>query len=298
MNSLKRRDFLKTTVAGGVGFGLSGMAVSRLLAADVAPGAPHAEKIGWRLGCEAWTFRLFPLFEAIDKIASLGLHYIATGPGRSVTRDQPNVKFDEHAPAALISEVKKKMADSNVTLVSYWPSGFSKDAGQCRQVFDFAKSLGAEILTGEPAEDAIDTVERLCDEYQMRLAIHNHPNPSHYWNPDTVLKVCQGRSKRLGACADTGHWLRSGFNPVDCLKKLEGRITCFHFKDLNTTGAGAHDVPWGTGVCDVKGMLTEVHRQGLQVPFFVEYEYHWENSLPEIAQGVAYFDKVAAELSR
>jgi len=30
----------------------------------------------------------------------------------------------------------------------------------------------------------------------------------------------------------------------------------------------------------------------------VEYEYHWKTSLPEVAQSVAYFDKVAAELAK
>jgi len=28
-----------------------------------------------------------------------------------------------------------------------------------------------------------------------------------------------------------------------------------------------------------------------------EYEYHWENSLPEIAQSVVYSDKVASEIA-
>jgi len=56
-------------------------------------------------------------------------------------------------------------------------------------------------------------------------------------------------------------------------------------------------VPWGTGVNDVKATLTEIHRQGIKAVFSIEYEYHWTNSLPEIAKCVAYFDKVAAELS-
>ena len=65
------------------------------------------------------------------------------------------------------------------------------------------------------------------------------------------MKVCKDRSKRIGACADTGHWLRSGLNPLECLKKLEGRIISLHFKDLNEKGPSAHDVPWETGVCNV-----------------------------------------------
>ncbi len=55
-------------------------------------------------------------------------------------------------------------------------------------------------------------------------------------------------------------------------------------------------MPWGTGVCDVKGMLTEIHRQKVQGLFYIEYEHNWETSLPEIAQCVEYFDKVAVEL--
>ena len=58
---------------------------------------------------------------------------------------------------------------------------------------------------------------------------------------------------------------------------------------------GAHDVPWGTGEGNVEGVLAEVHRQGLQPVFAIEYEYHWNNSLPEIAQCVKYFDQVAKQ---
>ena len=66
----------------------------------------------------------------------------------------------------------------------------------------------------------------------MYLAIHNHPQPSHYWDVDTVLATCKGRSKWIGACADTGHWCRSGLNPVACCKLLEGRLINFHLKDV------------------------------------------------------------------
>jgi sugar phosphate isomerase/epimerase len=111
-----------------------------------------------------------------------------------------------------------------------------------------------------------------------------------------VVKACKGHGNRIGACADTGHWARSGLKPIECLKKLEGRIISFHFKDLNQLGLDAHDVPWGTGICDVKGMLMEIHRQKLKAVFSIEYEYNWDNSLPEIAQCIAYFDRVAVEL--
>ena len=184
--------------------------------------------------------------------------------------------------------VRKKLADSNVKLLSYGVTSLFKDVDKSRKTFEFAKAMGIETIVAEPEEDAGETLDKLCKEYGMMVAIHNHPKPSHYWNPDTVLKFCQGRSERIGACADTGHWMRSGLNPLECLKKLQGRIIEFHFKDLNEAGPKAHDVPWGTGVSDVKGMLTEIHRQKLAAIFYVEYEYKWGKSLPEIAQSIAY----------
>jgi sugar phosphate isomerase/epimerase len=90
--------------------------------------------------------------------------------------------------------------------------------------------------------------------------------------------------------------MRSGLIPVECLKKLEGRIISFHLKDLNQMGGG-HDVPWGTGKADMKAILTEILRQGVKAVFSIEYEHNWDNSVPEIAQCVEYFDKTAAELA-
>ena len=158
--------------------------------------------------------------------------------------------------------------------------------------------MGIETICSEPPPEAFDLIDKLCQEYDISVAIHNHPKPSRYWDPDKVLEVCEGRSKYIGACADTGHWMRSGVNPLDALRKLEGRIVSFHFKDLNKSGGGAHDVPWGTGEGDVDGMLAEVYRQGFKGVFSAEYEHNWENSVPEIAQGVAYFDQVAAKLAK
>ena len=290
-----RRSFLKTAGALGAGIGLAGMDASMLLAAESAKGAPNAEKLGWRLGCGSWTFHVYPLFEAIDKTAALGLKYFESGPCPKLSKAEPNVAFDEDSPARVRQAVKNKLADSGLKFVSYGMISYTKDL--TRKTFDFAKEMGAEMILSEPHAEQFDTLDKLCEEYDLKLAIHDHPKPTRYWNPDFVLKVCRDRSHRIGACCDTGHWLRSGLNPVECLKKLEGRIISFHFKDLNKPGNDAHDVPWGTGVCDVPAMLAEVHRQGVKAPFFVEYEYHWETSMPEIAQSIEYFDKVSAELA-
>jgi sugar phosphate isomerase/epimerase len=285
---MNRRDFIKTTGVLTAGAGLLSLENSFLRADDLGKGAPHAKKLGWRLGCQAWTFNKFTFYEAIDKTAELGLHFIEGFPGQKLSADKsaglgPNLSAEDRI------EVKKRLADKGVKLVNFGVGPYD------RKAFEFAKDMGIETLVSEPTFDAFDKLDKLCEEYQINVALHDHPKPSPYWSPDIVLEHVKDHNKRIGACCDTGHWMRSDINPVEALKKLEGRIISFHMKDLNEYGKGAHDVVWGTGRGDVKGMLTEVKRQGIKPVFSMEYEHHY--TMPELAECVAYFDKVCADLA-
>lgn len=288
---MTRRTFLGAAgaVAAGAGFLEAGLTAAG--AEPLAEGAPHAEKLGWRLGCQAWSFKDDSFLEAVDKVASLGLKYIEGFPGQKLSKEHPDKKMGDGLSAADRTEVKKYLADKGVKLVSFGVGGYSK------AVFEFAKDMGIEEVVSEPPENAFDEIDERCQEFQIKLAIHNHPKPSHYWNPDTVLKVCEGRSKWIGDCADVGHWMRSDINPLEAIKKLDKRIVEFHFKDLNKYGKDAHDVPWGTGQADVKDLLAEVKRLGLKPFFAIEYEYHFGHSLPEIVECVKYFDKTCKDLA-
>jgi sugar phosphate isomerase/epimerase len=164
-----------------------------------------------------------------------------------------------------------------------------------RNLFDFARDMGIQTITSEPRAEDLDLVESLADEYEINVAFHNHPRPSIYWNPDSMIEALRGRSRRLGICADTGHWIRSGLNPTQCIERLGSRILTLHFKDLNEKSPEAHDVPWGTGVAEVISVLSELAYQGYSGYFMIEYEHNWENSLPEVKQCVDNFERMAAQ---
>jgi len=265
---------------------------------------------GWNLGVQAYTFRMFTFFEAVDNSASMGLDWIEGFPGQQVSEDI-DAGFGHTMDPETRYQVKAKLADAGVRLRAYGVVGLPADTVECRKVFDFAKEMGIETIVSEPSEDALDLIEMLCEEYQIKVAIHNHARPSYYWNPDKVLEVCKGRSKLIGACGDTGHWMRSGLNPIESLKKLQGRLVHMHLKDLNEYGVPReadeggddddedrlHDVPWGTGKADIKAILAELDRQNYQGGFSAEYEYNWENNLPEVRQCMVNFNEMALELN-
>ena len=246
---------------------------------------------GWKLGTQAWSFNRFTLFEAIDKTRALGLDFIQAYPGQTVSGEIA-VGFGPGLNAEQRQAVKDKLAENQVRMIAFGVAGIPADRAEARRLFDFAKEMGIETIASEPPEDRFDMIETLCREYEIKVAVHNHPTPSHYWNPDTVLNVCEGRSRWIGACADVGHWVRSGLDPVDCLKKLEGRIHDVHIKEIDD----GHDVIWGTGQGRIQAILEELHRQGYQGTFAIEYEYNWDNNVPEIRQSIAYFHTVASAL--
>lgn len=268
-------------------------------AQEAAKGCPNAEALGWHIGCQAYSFNRFTFFEAVDKVQSLGLHYIEAYPGQKFSKEKPDAVFDHNMSEELQKEALAYLKAADVKLVNYGVVGLPNDEAECRKVFDFAKKMGIETIVSEPPADAFDLLDKLTEEYQINVAIHNHPKPSEYWDPDKVLAACEGHSKRIGSCADTGHWMRSDINPLEAVKKLEGRIISFHLKDLNKYGTdGEHDVPWGTGKADLKAIMAEVKRQGFKGVFSAEYEYNWDNSVPDLAQCVANIDKMAVELSK
>jgi sugar phosphate isomerase/epimerase len=254
----------------------------------------------WKLGMQAYSFNRFTFYEAVDKTRALGMRYIEVYPGQKLSAEKPAVKTDHNMSSQDKKLMLAKLADAGVTLTNYGVVGLPNNEAECRKVFAFAKEMGIETIVSEPPEDAFDLIDKLCKEYKISVALHNHPKPSHYWDPDTVLRLCKGRSKWIGACADTGHWTRSNIDPLEAIKKLgaQKRIVSLHFKDLNEFGVrNAHDVPWGTGVSKATEILAELARQNFKGSFSIEYEHNWLNSMPEIKKCVEFFRKTAAELS-
>lgn len=258
------------------------------LPAAAQPAIPDAYKVnGFAIGLQAYTFNRFTAFEAIEKTAAAGGKVIEFYPGQKLSKEQPNVTLDHNASDAVLEQVKAKLAQHGVKAVNYGVVGIPNDEAQARKIFEFARKMGMRAVTTESA-DAINLVEKLVQEFDLCVAYHNHPgsfaDPNYkVWNPYYIAGLVAGRDRRIGACADSGHWTRSGIKPIEALRVLKGRIISAHLKDLNEFGKrSAHDVPFGAGVSGIKECLDELKAQGFAGNISIEYEHNWDNSLPEV----------------
>ena len=262
------------------------------LTANAAPIPETCQTGGIAIGCQAWTFKNFTVMEAIDKTAAAGGKVIELYPGQKLSLEQPGLKFDHNATDEMIDKVKARLAKDGIRAVNYGVAGIPENEADARKIFVFAKKLGLYGITTESV-NAINTIEKLVKEFDICVGFHNHPRRAgdesyRMWDPTYVLSVVKDHDARIGSTADVGHWIRSGLNPIECLKVLQGRVISVHLKDLNEKSPTAHDVPFGTGVSNIVRILEELKRQNFVGNASIEYEYNWDNSVTDAAQCIGF----------
>ena len=235
------------------------------------------KKLGWKLSCQFWTFRQYSAFETLDILHAMGIHHAEFYPGQILSPDKPNAHVGPELSDDDIAALKAKLKEVNIIPNNFGVADVNKGETATRQLFDFAKKLGVKTIVAEPDPKNMDLLDKLTAEYKINISIHDHPKPSRYWNPDTLLAAIDGHSNRIGACADIGHFVRSGLSSLESVQKLKGHIISLHMKDVmpdpaQGSYAGYGDVPWGTGKVDLPAVLAELKSQGFKGVMSIEYE--------------------------
>lgn len=262
---------------------------------------PDSIKLGgFAIGPQAYTFKNFTAFEAIEKAEQTGAKCIEFFPGQKLSKEKPDAKVHHTMSDEDLQALQAKLKQHGIKAVNYGVVG-GKDEAEWRQIFEFAKKMGFYGVTTEDVPH-VDIIESLVKEFDIRAGYHEHgkrlkqlPDGSsvidptyQVWDPNFIAKLMEGRDPRIGACADTGHWVTSGLVPVDCLKILKGRIISVHLKDRPVSGVRQPDVVYGTGISDVPGILTELRAQNFQGNMSIEYENKWEDNVGDVKANVEY----------
>lgn len=264
-------------------------------AADV-PAHTGADKLGWKLTLQSWTVK-GSVFMSLDYAQKIGVRYIEIHANQPLSADD-KTGFGPSMTDGQIKAVLDKAESYGVQIIDTGVMNIPAKEPEARKTFEWAKKMGITTIVSEPDPAALPMIDGLAGEYGIQVAIHDHPKPSRYWDPEFTWSVIKDL-KHVGYCADVGHWKRSGLDPVEVLKKHGDRVVSMHFKDLVAGGGqnNYHDVPWGAGESKAAEMLAVMKEKGFKGPIAIEYEWKWD--VTTLRKCVDFFnedaDKLAAE---
>ena len=250
----------------------------------------------WKLGVALWTFHTFNFPESLDKVDSAGLKYIEPN---TFHKTGPELKDSVASvlSTAGIEKLKAMIAKKGLTVESIYIGGDSTLESWKKQ-FEIAKQLGVKFITTEPPINLWDAIDSLAGAYDIKVAIHEHwKGVSRYWNPDTVLMAIKNHPN-FGACADLGHWPKSGINPLEAVKKLSGHIIAIHLKDIAAyNDPTLKDVPVGKGVVDFPAIFAELKKQNFKGNIYIERDAEdLPSNLSSVIETVKYYNEQIAKL--
>lgn len=181
--------------------------------------------------------------------------------------------------------------DAGIAIVSIGVNGFSNTPDAERKLFAFAAKAGCKVMSVDFKIDTVPacyrTAEKLADEYNINLAIHNHGGRHWLGSAAVLANVFANTSPRIGLCLDTAWALHSHEEPVATAEKFKDRLYGVHLKDFTFDRAGKHkDVVVGTGNLDLPALSKVLESADFSGPAIIEYEGDVENPAPAVKKCV------------
>jgi sugar phosphate isomerase/epimerase len=279
---LTRRAFLGASAATAAGL----LARSAGAAADFA---------GFAVGIQSYTFRNFDLEQMLKRTKDLGLK-----SAEFYSKHIPPDSSPEKLRATL------KLCDEyGVKPLGFGVSPFTKDHEANRKLFEFGKAVGLKYLSADPTPDSFDSLDKLCEEYKIAIAIHPH-GPSgkgrhRWWCAEVIMKAVKDHNKLIGTCLDTGHLIRMDqlgekLDPAEEVRIMGARNFAMHLKDHDNRKK--EDVPFGSpeGRLDVPAVLKALKAVKFTGQIAIEYEAHPNDPSPDVKKCVAFMKEKAEKL--
>ena len=265
-----RRQFIGRLVAIPAVAAIAGKAVA-------APGP------AWRLGTQSYSFRNFDTIGAITEAKKIGLTNI----------EFCSVHFPCDANDPGIPALKALFKEHGVKVPCYGVEEFGADEAVNRAKFEFAKALDIKVITANPLAESFDSLDKLTEEYGIKIAIHNHGPGARYDGVQMTLDAIKDHSKLIGACVDTGHAIRSGEKPHEVIAALGDRVHSLHLKDWIT---GGEEKILGEGDINLVEVVKALKAIKFKGSLMVEYENSPDNPGPDMAIGLANLQKAVDDV--
>lgn len=233
------------------------------------------------LGIQSWCFRNFktvPAFIAELKKAGVSATELC---GVQVNFGMPETF------AAAVQEFK----EAGVKVVSTGVNHIGCDEAKARPLFEFCKVAGCKFMSvsfsPDGMWDAFRLAEKLADEYDLKLGIHNHGGYDWLGNSVILDYVFRNTSPRIGLTLDTAWAMDARQNPVEMAEKFAARLYGVHIKDFVFDRARkSSDVIVGTGNLDLPLFLATLKKIAFSGFAVIEYEADVDNPVPALSKCV------------
>jgi len=282
--AINRRRFLQTGMLGSAA--LSGATLPYPVSAALTK--PERDPFdGLKLGLTSYTLRKFSLDQAIAMTKDAGVKYISL---KDVHLPLKSTPAERH-------KAREKIEAASLVLMGGGVISFKNDEAEIRGVFDYAKDVGMPTIICNPEPEALDKVEQMAKQYDLRIAIHNHgPDDKRYPSPLDVLRLVKDRDARMGLCMDVGHTVRIGQDPLAAIEQCANRLYDFHMKDVTAAARDGKPTEVGRGIIDIVGVLRALVRIKYSYHVALEYEAKADAPMPGIMESLAYMRGVLAAI--
>jgi sugar phosphate isomerase/epimerase len=240
------------------------------------------------LGLASYSFREFPLDQALEMAKTLGVTHMTF----------KDVHLPRTDPPEATRALRAKIEAAGITIMGGGTITIPTDPVQIEKEFVYAKNAGFPLIFVDPMPAALDTLERLAKNYDIKVAIHNHgPEDKRWPRPQDAYAAIKSRDKRLGLCIDIGHTTRTGTDPVQACRECRDRLYDMHVKDLASKNEKESQVAVGRGVIDFPGLFRTLIEIGYRGQVGLEYEINPKNPLPGVMESMAYMRGVLAAVT-
>src|SRR6266446_1186533 len=234
---------------------------------------------GLKLGVTSYTFRKFSLDQAIAMTKEAGVKYISLKDMHLPMKTTPAER----------QQVSKKIEDAGLVLMGGGVIYLKNKEDEIHAAFEYAKDAGMPTIICSPDPEALDTVEKMAKQYDLRIAIHNHgPTDKKYPSPLDVWRMVRDRDARMGLCIDVGHTVRIGVDPVAAIEQCASRLYDFHIKDVTQPTPQGKEIEVGRGVIDIVDVLKTLIKVKYAYDVELEYEPKPDAPMPGIMESFGY----------
>ena len=202
------------------------------------------------------------------------------------------VHADFHQPSAF-KDVVATYKNAGVSIVSLGVETFTGQANE-RDIFECAALAGAKHISCHFKVDsfpqAIKHVQKLSDEFGIRLGIHCHGGYCFGGQPDMLDHLVKLGAPQIGVCIDTAWCMQIGpgqGKPIEWAKRYTGHVYGIHYKDFTFGPNGQwNDVVVGQGNLDLPAFVAALDANGFDGMAVIEYEADVQNPVPALTKCV------------